>query len=444
MNKITSYVVALAFISVPGCLFAQSPDSVLKDAGLQECIQYALKHQPSVQQYKLDEQITESNIKSRLADWYPQVNAAYNLQHNLKLPTSFLPDASGEKRPVTLGVKNTSNIQFTLSQNIFNRDVLLATRTAADVRMQSGQLSASNKIDIVVAVSKAYYDLLLTQKQVQVLDENILRLERSLRDAFNQYEGGIVDKIDYKRAQISLNNTRADRKRALEAVTAKTVYLKELMGYPTEGPLSVSYDSLQMEREVFADTTSPVQPANRIEYQLLQTSQQLLQANLRYQKWSFLPSVSAVGSYSPTFQNEKFSELYSNAYPTAFVGLQLSVPLFQGGKRKYNIRTAELQLQRLEWDMTSLTNNINTQYAQALASYKGSLAELNALKENLALAEDVYNTLQLQYNAGIKTYLEVIIAETDLRTAQLNYLNALYQSLAGKLDLQRATGTITF
>lgn len=419
-------------------------DSLLQDANLNQCIQYALKHQPLIRQSAIDEEITETTIRSKLADWYPQINLSYAIQHYLELPTSFIPDASGAKRPVKLGAKNTSNFQFSLSQSIFDRDLLLANKTVRDVRKQVQQTTTSNKINVVIEVSKAFYDLLLTQKQVAVLDENILRLERSLKDAYNQYEGGIVDKTDYKRAQIALNNTRADRKRTNDLIGAKYAYLKQLMGYPSNADISVAYDSLQMEREVHIDTLMKVKYEDRIEYQLLQTQQALLQANLRYNKWSFLPTVSAAGNYTPTFQSDQFSHLYQSAYPSSFVGLQLTVPIFQGNKRIYDIRNANLQLTRLRWDITALNSQIDAEYSQALASYKGSLAEWSALKDNLVLADDVYSTLRLQYNAGIKTYLDVIIAETDLRAAQLNYLNALYQVLASKLDMQRALGSVGY
>ena len=443
MNRHLSLRAILFFIICPCITFAQKNDDSLPDkATLSDCIQYALKNQPLIRQSLIDEEITETTIKSKLADWYPQVALNYAVQHFLELPTSFFPDANGVKRPVTIGVRNSSNVQFGVNQAIFNADLLLAKSTVKEVRKQVQQTTTSNKINVIVEVSKAYYDLLLTQKQVEVLDENILRLERSLKDAFNQYEGGIVDKIDYKRAQIALNNTRADRKRAQDLILAKNAYLKQLMGYPTGSYFEIIYDSLQMEQEAYTDTLQKVQYTNRIENQLLQTRQSLLQANVKYYKWSYLPTVSANGNYTPQFQNEKFSNLYNNAYPSSFLGLQLSLPIFQGNKRNYNIRGANLQLTRIKWDITAVNNQIDAEYAQAIASYKGNLADWQALKENLVLAEDVYNTLRLQYSAGIKTYLDVIIAETDLRAAQLNYLNALYNVLASKLDMQKALGTI--
>ncbi|MBC7902484.1 MAG: TolC family protein [Gemmatimonadaceae bacterium] len=440
-------VAVILFLSffLNASLIAQNPiDTNSGGLTLEACISQALRNQPSIKQFAIDETIADQEIKERLADWFPQLGLTYNYQHNLQLPTAFFPDANGVKRPVTTGVKNSSNIQFSLSQNIFNRDLLLANRSAGSYRQQARQLSSSNKIDIVVAVSKAYYDLLLTQKQVAVLDENIVRLEKSVQDAFNKYEGGIVDKIDYKRAQIALNSTRADRKRAFDAIVAKRVYLQELMGVGGDTTILVNYDSLKMEREAFYDTTQTGDFSQRIEWQLLQTRQRLLEDNLRYNKWSFLPSVGGFGSYNPTFQNDKFVNLYNTAYPTSFLGFQMTLPIFQGGKRIRSIRIAELQLSRLEEDKKALSNNFTTQYAEALSGYKGGLANLISLRDNLALAEDVYNTLRIQYNAGIKTYLEVIISETEFRSAQINYLNALYQVLSNKLDLQRATGSISF
>jgi len=417
----------------------QQRDSILTDASLEECIQYALNHQPGIKQSLLDERIVNANVKSRLADWYPQINFDYTLQHYFKTPVTVINGA-----PVSTAAENFSTAYFSVNQNIFNRDVLLANRTAADVLQQSRQRTISNKIDAVVEVSRAFYDILLTERQVQVLDENIVRLRRSLQDAYNQYQGGIVDKTDYKRAQIALNNTIAERKRIAETIEAKFVNLKQLMGYPVQNRLTVLYDSLQMERDASMDTLQQISLNNRIEFQLLQTERNLLQSELRYEHWGYLPSISAVGTYNPSFQNDRFSSLYSNAYPSSFIGLQLSVPIFQGGKRKYNIRNAELQIQRVQLDIDQFTLQANTQYAQALATYKGNIAQLNALRENLDLATDVYNTLQLQYNSGIKSYLDVIIAETDLREAQLNYLNALFAALSSKLDFEKALGTVKY
>ena len=91
-----------------------------------------------------------------------------------------------------------------------------------------------------------------------------------------------------------------------------------------------------------------------------------------------------------------------------------------------------------------LRDSINTEYISAMGEYKSNLNNYNILKANLDLAKDVYNTIELQYKSGIKTYLDVITAETDLRTTQANYNNALFQVLSSKLDVQKALGIIQY
>jgi outer membrane protein TolC len=422
-----------------GAYGQSSQDSLLNEVTLQQAVDYSIKYQPVIRQSLLDEQITEANIRSRLADWYPQVNFNYNLQHNFVVQTSIIGG-----NPVKLGVDNTSSMQFTASQTLFNRDVVLASRTKRDVRQQARQTTSSNKIEIAAAVSKAFYDVLASTQQVKVSDENIVRVERSLRDAYNQYKAGITDKTDYKRATIALNNARAAKKSNEELLKAKLEYLKSLMGYPEKEPLNIVYDSLQMEKEAFIDTLQQINYSNRIEYKLLETQQSLLQANLRYEKWSFLPSLSANGAYNLNYLNNEFSKLYNVNYPNSFAALTLAFPIFQGGRRKADIQAAQWQVQRNNLEMVNFRNAANAEYSAAVANYKGNLYNYLALKENLALAREVYDIIQLQYRNGIKTYLEVINSETDLRTAQINYYNALYNLMASKIDVQLALGQINY
>jgi outer membrane protein len=414
-------------------------DTLLTDATLQDCIQYAEKHYPQVQQALLDEKITDRQIKSKLADWYPQLNLSAAYQYNFQLPKAYFNGGF-----VASGTTNSSFAGLTATQNIFNRDVLLASRTAKDVRRESQQNTTGNKIDVAVNVGKAFYDVLLTQKQIEVLTDDITRLERNLKDSYNQYEGGLVDKTDYKRATISLNNSKAEKRADEELLRAKYAYLKQQMGYTAGNDIHLAYDSARMEAETYLDTAAGINYENRIEYQSILTQKRLQEANLQYNKWSYYPVVSADGAYNLNFLNNSFGQLYKTSFPNSYAGLTIAFPIFQGTKRIQNIRIAELQVQRVDWDIVNIRNAIGSQYAQAMAVYKGDLNNYHILKENLELARDVFNTIELQYRSGIKAYLDLITAETDLRNAQSNYGNALYQVLSSKLDVQKALGTVQY
>lgn len=427
------------FAGTTGAMAQVQTDSTLSSPDLQQCIQYALRHQPGIQQAIVDEQLAETTIRTKLADWYPQIGLTYLAQHNFQVQTSIIGG-----NPVRLGVANTSSVQFGLTQNIFNRDVLLAARTKDDVRTQARQNTSFNKIDVASNVSKAFYDIIATRQQIRVSEENLTRINRSLQDAYNQYKAGITDKTDYKRATITQNNTRAFLQSTYVTLKAKEDYLKFLMGYPSGQQLEIRYDSLQMEREINQDTLLNARVEDRIEYKQLQTQQRLLESNLKYERWGYLPTLSLSGNYNMLFLNESISKLYSQNFPNSFAGITLGLPIFQGGKRKARIEAAEWQLKRIELDKTNFTNSVNAEYSQALAAYKSNYANYVALKENLDLAREVYDVINLQYRSGVKTYLEVIVAETDLRSAQINYYNSLNQLLSAKIDVQRSLGQINY
>jgi len=281
-------------------------------------------------------------------------------------------------------------------------------------------------------------------QQIKATAEDTVRLSRSLRDAYNQYRAGVVDRTDYKRATIALNNSRAQLNSGQELLKARLEYLKSLMGYPRHAELNIQFDSLQMENSVDFDTTTDIDYNRRIEYQQLATQRRLQEADLRYNKWGYIPSLSANGAYIFNYQDNEFSKLYNTAFKNAYAGVSLTWPIFQGGRRRHEINASRWQLKNIDWSLERLRNNINAEYAQALAAYKSNLINYNAIKENLLLAQEVYDVIQLQYRSGIKTYLEVITAETDLRTARINYFNALNQVLAAKVDVQRALGLINY
>ncbi len=417
---------------------AQSKDSLLSEASLNECVQYALVHQPTIKQAQIDEKIINADIKTRLADWYPQIALDYSIQHYFKSPETITPTGNYS------AVKNISAAYFSLNQNIFNQDVLLASRTASDVRLQSKQITANDKIYITLNVSKSFYDVLLSRQQIDLVDQDISRLDRTVKDTYNQYKAGVVDKTDYKRARISLNNAVAEKKQYQEALTAKFSVLKLLMGYPQQSTFNLVYDSPKLQSEIYIDTLQQVDYTNRIEFKILQTQQSLLQSNLKYYKWSFLPTLSAFANYNLSYANNSLGKIYSQTYSSSYIGLTLNFPIFEGGKRIWQIRGANLELDRLQYNFVSLRDSIQSEYTQALSTYKSYLNDYSVQHDNLDLANDVYNTIYLQYKAGVKTYLDVIIAESDLRTTQVNYLNALYQVLSSKFDVEKALGTLTY
>jgi outer membrane protein len=439
-----SYCLVVCFallFQLPQLLRAQSYENqhVLTETTLPQVIEYAIQHQPEIKQAEMDEVVVKNAIRGRIADWYPQINAGFNYQHTFDLQPSVV---SGSL--MRFGLHNTSYAQLSATFNLFNRDVLLTASSANRVRKQSYQNTSAQKIQVALNATKAFYDVLATEQQVKVSLEAINRLEKSYQDALSRYETGVSDKTDYKRAAILLANAKATLKTNQELLKAKEQYLKTIIGYPSHEPLHITYDSVSLEDEVLLDTTQYFDAQNHIAYKQLITQRELQDANVKYSYWSFLPNVSAYGYYNYNYMNNTFSELYNDRYPYSYAGLTVSLPIFQGGKRINKIREQKWTRSKIDEGIVNLENLLRSEYSRALAVYMSSLAQYNAQRENVESAEEVYQIIQLQYQNGIRAYLDVTIAETDLQTARINYYNALYQVLASKADVQHALGQIKY
>ena len=448
LNKYRKGLISVLFLAISGFLSGQTAnDTLLSDVTLSQCITYALANQSLVKQSLIDEDITRRNINIAFSGWYPQLEVDANVQHFLQIPTAYYPNLNNPPQytpyiPFPSSPSNVSSGIFSASQTLYSNSLFFAARTSRELRNQASENTENSKINTYVDVTKAFFDVLLTEEQLNVLDEDVLRLQHNYKDAYSFYKNGLTDKIDYQRTEIALSNAQAQRKSTVETLKAKYSVLKHLMGVLPEKKLTVSYDSSKFENEILIDTTKNLDYGNRVEYQSLETSMKLQNFGISYYRWSFLPTLSAFYNYDPAYSNNQFSDLYNTNNPTSLFGLRLTLPLFQGMSRQENFNKAKLQYKRLELGMDYLKSAISSEYTQALAGYKSNLNELKVAKRNIAVAKDIFNTVKYQYDKGIKAYLEVIVSETDLRTAELNYLNILFQVLTSKMDLEKASGDI--
>jgi multidrug efflux system outer membrane protein len=229
--------------------------------GIKQCIDYAMIHQPSLNQAQINIEITKATNAIDLSTWLPQINATGDAIHYIQQSaysstvvggTGTTGTTTGTTTGGTTGTGTTTGgtttggtttggtttsggttssgtttrnsagntfvPELTVSQTLFNPSLLYAAHTAPLLVKQAQQVTDSTKIYLVAAVSKAYYNVLLTLEQINVYREDTARLGRSMRDAYHQYKGGIVDETDYEEAAISLNNAVATLKQADENI----------------------------------------------------------------------------------------------------------------------------------------------------------------------------------------------------------------------------------
>ncbi|MGZ3754649.1 MAG: TolC family protein [Mucilaginibacter sp.] len=410
---------------------------------LRQCIDYALLHQPALNRSLLNVNITKETNAVNLAAWLPQANASGNLIHYIQVPGTTVA-TSGTATSSSSRVANTFVPELAVSQAIFSPSLLYTSKTAPLYVQQANLVTDSAKIYLVSSISKSFYNVLLNLEQINVLKEDTARLGKNVRDTYHQYIGGIVDETDYEEATITLNNSKAQLRQANENVVPEFAALKQLMGYPSDQQFNVSFDTTEMKQAIYLDTAQQLQYEKRIEFQQLNTQKQLQKELIHYYNFQWVPTVSAFFNYDLAFQNNNLGNLLGNSYPTSLIGLSFNIPIFTGFARLHNVQKAKLQSQVLDWDATELKSQIYTQYTSAMANYKGNLYNLQLLERNVALAKRTYFVVTLQYKQGIVAYLNVITAESNLISSEISYLNALFQVLSNKIDLQKAMGTISY
>jgi outer membrane protein, multidrug efflux system len=442
MRIIRTYILSLSLVVITLSVSAQTVDST-KLFTLDQCIDYAMHHQPALNQAVINESIAQTTNSINLSAWLPQVNLTGSLTHYIQQPT-VLVDSNGTEHQERTGIANTAIPGIGVTQAIFTPQLLYAVKSAKLYVKQAEQVTDSTKINIVSSVSQSFYNLLLTFEQIDILKEDTARLTKNYNDTYHQYVGGIVDQTDYEEAAITLNNSKAQLKQATENLFPQYAALKQLMGFPQEQQFDISFDTVQMMKDIAFDTTEQLQYEKRIEYQALQTSKALQHQLIDYYRLAWLPSISAFYNYNYEFENNTFSKLFDNAYPNSFIGLDINMPIFTGFWRIQSLQKARLQEKVLDWGQVNLKAEIYTEYATGLANYKSNLYNFYELRENVAMAKDVYRIVSLQYHQGTVAYLNVITAESNLITSQINYINALFQVLSSKIDLQKALGDISY
>lgn len=411
---------------------------------LDQCVDYALKNQPLVKQSALNLAITKTDNAISISGWLPQVGISASFVHYIDQPRTIFSDSSGRVMTSRTGVANSLIPTLSVTQAIFSPNLFYAATTAPLYTRQAHLAIDSTKIDIVAAVSKSFYNLLLTVEKIEVLKEDTVRLNKNMSDAHYKLIAGVIDETDYDEAAISLNNSRGSLRQAIENVRPQYAQLKQYMGYPANKEFNVSFDTAQMARDIILDTIEQLKYENRIEYKELQAAKEIQRSVIMYNNLSFLPSLNAYYTYNYVFQNNRLPELFEGSYPNSLVGVGLSLPIFTGFSRVEGIHKARLQYQVLNWREEGLKSQIFTDYTAAMANYRSNLYFLQELQENVALARKAYNIVDLQYRQGIVPYLNVITAESNLITSETGYINALYQTLSSKIDLKKAMGNITY
>ena len=404
---------------------------------VEECIQYAWEHNRTLKNARFDEYIAQKEVGEILATGLPQISVTGDLASNFKRPVFVLPGPNGELQDIEFGLPWQASLGATANQLIFDGRYFLglkASKAYADLSVKSTQLTQE---EIAYNISKAYYTALITQEQYNLLSTNIERVEKLYNETSALNEEGFVEKIDVERLEISLNNLRTDRKKVERLGEVSLDLLKFQMGMAIENELVLSETIATVLPETTAINPDVFDPEKRMEYVILQAQEELENYNMKRYKMGYYPSLYLYANYAFNWQ---WNNETNFDFQTGIVGLQLNIPIFDGGQKAKQIQKSRLAIKKIQENREQFIAASQLEYSQALASLNNAFEGLESQNRNKALAEKVYRISRTKYKEGVGSSLEVNEAETQLKSAESNYLNAYYEYLIARLDLEKTQG----
>jgi len=444
MKKI---LIIAALISLTINLFAQDSTT---SYSLDDCIKYALENSTSIKNADLDYQKSKYKVKETVASGLPQVNGKWDVLYNINLQKQFIPASvfdptapAGLIVPAAFGLKYSSNANFTVNQLIFDGSYLVGLKAAKEFTKLYDKTTSKTKTDIYVNVSKAYYLVLITKDRVGQLERSANLLEQLSTETRAFLNNGLAEETDLKRIKVNSNNINVELQK-LEAFYKLTKdMLKFQMGLPLNNDITLS-DSLELFLVDVVKTEEQPSFDTRPEFQMLQTQQRLNELNLSNERIRALPSLGAFFTAGINVGANRFGDAFkfSNYKEYSRAGVSLNVPIFSSFRRKQRINQSKVDINKTMNDLEMLKSSIVLESIKARNALNNSLDILEVRKENMDLAQEVYEHTKLKNQEGLVSSFELLSAQTDLKTAQTEYYNALYDVLVAKIDLEKANGKI--
>lgn len=453
------FLTMLALVSVALSGYAQQTESKATPPysfSLQDCINYAYTHQDSVLNAGLDVKSADYKIKETKGTGLPQINGSVTFQDYTRTPVQVGPDFSKalQGQPTDPNARLTAfpvgPVQFTntfglqATQLLFSGTFLVGLQAAKTYKELYVRSLTRSKIQTSVNVTKAYYQVLVSNEQIKLLDANINQLKQQFDQTTQQNKQGFVEKIDVDRLAVQYNNLTTNRENVVRSLVLNYEVLKFQMGMPIQQEIALTdkLEDINLDQQVAQNNIDTAFYHNRVEFNLLETNLRLNQLDVKSKKAAYLPTLSANAGFATVFQENQTKYLYQHNYPNNYVGLSLNIPIYNGGQRTNQLKQSEIGVQKSLNDLQNVKNALSLEASSASITFTNSLQSLNSQKRSRELAAEVLRVSKIKYQQGVGSSIEVTQAQTDYQNADNQYIQALYNALISKVDLDKAYGRI--
>lgn len=456
INRMLKSIIFSAFLLLPFGVIGQDYNDIEPAIymNLEECIDYAIANNQNVKIAELEMSVSKAKVGEYLSQGLPQVEANVAFNKNFVIRRTFIPANTfdptapeGELMELTFGTPYDGIIGLNVSQMIFKGSFFVGLNASRTFVELSSKEHTQSIIGVVEAVTKGYYTVLVNEIGIDLIKANYNRLDSLLKETTIMYENGFVEKIDVNRTQVEFNNISTQLTTSQRMLEISLALLKFQMGMPIEQELEISEKLEDIEFNIAELLDLDASYTRRIEYDVLQTKMQLAEMNMKNNKVQYIPNIDLVLGWGMNAGVADLNNLWklgeSTIWPNYQVaGLSMYVPIFDGLYKSKVIQQNKLQIQQLGYQRKMLENSINLEVKDKRTNLSSNLDRLANQKENMQLAEEVFNFAKIKYQEGVGSNLEVIEADNSYLQAQTNYYNALYDALLTKIELEKALGIL--
>ena len=419
---------------------------------LDEAIEIALSDNPTIKVANLEIERYDYVRKQAVATLYPQVDAS--AQYSLALRRQEMTEG------FSFGGKNTFNVAGTVSLPLFVPSVyrqIKMTRTQMEGAVESARAS---RIDLVAAVRSAYYNVLLAEQSLEVLNEAVSTTQRVVDNTEDLFKNGLAAEYDLITAQVQLSNLKPQVMQAKSAIDITKLQLKMYLSIPENVEIEVKGTLDDFRERVLLGEDYSMDISENTTLRTLDIQRELLEHQEKLIQTTRMPTIAAFGQISYIGQERvDLSGLMGGAmggaaqpanqskfwwqYPIN-VGAQISIPIFAGLKKTNQLREVRNQMRQLELQRQYAEDGVRLQVEQSINTLLTARETMLSNELTVEQAEKAYNISLTRYNAGAGTILELNSSQLALTQAQLSYSQSIYDYLSAYAQYEKALGVETY
>ena len=391
-----------------------------------------------------NERIEQANdiLKQARADFLPKLGTAYSYNRLSEPPISRSSTLFGTQIPLVVGTEDNYRWTWFLRQPLFTGFALISSYRLAELGINQSQLEMDlEKLDLILRVKEAYFNILGSDKAIEVAQTTVESLTQTVKVARSFFEVGMIPVNDVLKAEVELANAEQSLVRAKNAGQTTRSTFNTVLVRPVNEPVEVE-DILVYKPEVgeysaFEKKAIENRPEIKIlDVNILQADQQIRLAKSRY-----YPEISL--SYQYISDGDEAS-VKGSPFVDANHWEVLAVAnwtFWEWGKTYYAGREKESLKRQLIETKLDVEDGIRLQVKQAMVDLDSSAKNIPTTQKGVESGEENLRVNAERYRAQVSTITDLLDAQTLLARARLDYYRALYDHNQAKARLDRALGS---